>query len=92
MHIGYLRGHKIYYDKDLKWKYCDTNEEISKRPISNDHLTCPHCKNKFENDYDPDPCLGHLPGVKNACCGHGNQDQSYIVFNNGLIIRNFIVQ
>lgn len=29
----------------------------------------------------PDPCLGHLPGVKYACCGHG--DYGYVWFTNG---------
>lgn len=26
----------------------------------------------------PDPCLGMLPGVNNACCGHGNAHQAYV--------------
>jgi hypothetical protein len=30
----------------------------------------------------PDPCLGKLPGVVSACCGHGLL-QGYIVFENG---------
>ena len=30
----------------------------------------------------PDPCLGKLPGVISACCGHG-QFKSYIIFRNG---------
>ena len=29
----------------------------------------------------PDPCLGELPGVINACCGHGIQ-RGYILFSN----------
>ena len=33
-----------------------------------------------------DYCLGHLPGVANACCGHG-AGESYIQFTNGVIIR-----
>lgn len=32
-----------------------------------------------------DPCLGKLPGVKNACCGHGGD--GYIQFENGVIIE-----
>ena len=36
-----------------------------------------------------DPCIGILPGVKYACCGHGNQPYSagYIFFENGVVIR-----
>jgi hypothetical protein len=33
-----------------------------------------------------DPCLGTLPGVKFACCGHGVRD-GYIVFDNDVTIR-----
>lgn len=33
-----------------------------------------------------DPCLGALPGVSNACCGHGWQ-RGYIAFTNGVVIR-----
>jgi hypothetical protein len=33
-----------------------------------------------------DPCIANLPGVQNACCGHG-REQGYIMFDNGLIIR-----
>jgi hypothetical protein len=29
---------------------------------------------------NPDPCIGYLPGVTNACCGHGNDKDAYIVF------------
>lgn len=27
----------------------------------------------------PDLCLGWLPGVANACCGHGTVDKAYVV-------------
>ena len=29
---------------------------------------------------EPDPCIGYLPGVYNACCGHGNDNEAYITF------------
>ncbi len=38
--------------------------------------TCEHC-GKTSDGSDrfggPDPCLGHLPGVIAACCGHGKR-------------------
>ena len=34
-----------------------------------------------------DPCLGTLPGVQFACCGHG--DQGYLKLENGTILRGF---
>jgi hypothetical protein len=33
----------------------------------------PRCSN-------PDPCIGYLPGVYNACCGHGKSKDAYICF------------
>jgi len=27
----------------------------------------------------PDTCLGYLPGVSHACCGHGDVDSAYVV-------------
>lgn len=27
----------------------------------------------------PDPCLGHLPGLRFACCGHGSASLCYLV-------------
>lgn len=40
-----------------------------------------HCK-ACDKDYDsaePDPCLGYLPGVSHACCGHGDYGNAYVV-------------
>jgi len=46
---------------------------------------CKICNQKL--DYSkPDPCLGYLPGVKFACCGHGESDEGYIKFENGIAI------
>lgn len=49
---------------------------------------CPACHKRREKD-GHDPCLGKLPGVKFACCGHGGQGdcEGYIFFTNGKIIR-----
>lgn len=37
----------------------------------------------------PDPCIGYLPGVHNACCGHGNDAEAYMTFGRpeGLDVR-----
>lgn len=34
-----------------------------------------------------DPCMGILPGVIHACCGHGEEDRGYVFFENGVTIR-----
>ena len=33
-----------------------------------------------------DPCLGKLPGVAQACCGHGKAS-GYVIFENGVSLR-----
>ena len=57
--------------------------------IGNDIYTatrrCPACL-KPRTIEGHDPCLGTLPGVKFACCGHGVH-RGYISFTNGVIIR-----
>ena len=46
---------------------------------------CKRCK-KPPTKEGHDACLGTLPGVKYACCGHGEQP-GYIMFTNGVVIR-----
>lgn len=85
-----LRGHAIEQDANGTWMFCDTEEPTvstwHKRP-------CGHC-GRFGNSNDglPDPCLGTLPGVTNACCGHGNPDDSYVCFEGGVVLRGFTVE
>jgi hypothetical protein len=38
-----------------------------------------------------DACLGTLPGVIDACCGHGVKE-AYIIFENGVTIRGSLVR
>ena len=28
----------------------------------------------------PDACLGYIPGVSQACCGHGHTDSAFVYF------------
>lgn len=87
---GHLRGWPIYYHEGAEeWRFCDTDEPTvetwSKRP-------CGHCGlYGNSNDGEVDPCLGFLPGVTNACCGHGDPDMAYICFQGGLVLRGFDV-
>lgn len=59
------------------WLYDDN--EVS----TNIRRPCPKCGYISEKE---DACLGHLPGVRNACCGHGLYKGS-IEFDNGTIIE-----
>ena len=62
---GFRRGHLVIYDLDKKkWLYDDTKKPPTmERP-------CKRC-GKSPTPEGHDACLGILPGVKFACCGHG---------------------
>lgn len=75
------RGHLIE-PKGLDWIYSDTKEKVSE----NKNRVCAHCeKQNVVGDYDP--CLGKLPGLMNACCGHGVSESAYVQFLDGFCIR-----
>ena len=83
-------GHTIYFSgKDMNNnRYLPRDEKG--RFISEWKLKCPMCKRPVTKK-DHDPCIANLPGVKNACCGHGGE--GYIQFENGITIRgNFKVK
>lgn len=73
---SYLRGHKIELVDD-KWTYCDTGSSTA-----NDVRPCGYC-NKENTPEGHDGCLGTLPGVMNACCGHGEILETYVQFLDG---------
>jgi hypothetical protein len=79
--LGRAYGHDIITDKDGVTRYCD---DLS--ILGDDNLrACAKCgadPRLFDGD---DPCLAGLPGVRNACCGHG-RDQPYIEFDDGRVV------
>lgn len=50
-------------------------------------VDCRSCGRTYEPGEEPDPCLGTLPGVAEACCGHGNGSKAYVLFENGVLLR-----
>lgn len=82
-----LRGHPIVC-REGEWYYKDTDEPTvsgwKDRP-------CGRCGRKM-TEREHDACLGDLPGVVNACCGHGDREESYICFENGVTVRGFRVE
>ena len=61
----YHRGHFIEYDfSSEQWLYSD-----DKTPITVERA-CIRC-GRFPTPEGFDACLGYIPGVKSACCGHG---------------------
>jgi len=73
---GYFRGHPLVWING-NWVYEDNGAEI---PSNGGEIRpCKKCGAFFLLD-EVDPCLGILPGVDNACCGHGIHLQAYIRF------------
>ena len=86
---GTFRGHPIIF-KEEQWFYMDTMEPLP--AFGGELRPCAKCgSEKWSGDGHVDECLGLLPGVSNACCGHGDRSEAYIVFNNGIVVRNFVV-
>ena len=96
---AHFRGHPIHWDDAVisddglsvgAWLYSDTGERVG---FSSSVRPCAACGQVFAgaNHGDPDPCLGNLPGVDNACCGHGVRSQAYVRFTNGVVLRGFTI-
>lgn len=87
MITGYFRGHKIYWDEALfGWRYADDH---SLHPGWGGEIRpCAKCGAVF-GMHEPDPCLGVLPGVDNACCGHGIRTEAYVRFASHVVLRGF---
>ncbi len=77
---SYLRGHEIVFnDASECWCWADTGE-----PTIGEDRSCGRC-GKDETEEGHDACIAKLPGVVNACCGHG-QNEGYISFEDGRVI------
>ncbi len=77
-HDTTFRGHPIYWDGTI-FRYWDNH-----KPVKDTWLDrpCGHCG--LENTKEGhDGCLGNLPGVQNACCGHGGARIAYVQHDNG---------
>lgn len=77
---GLLRGHPIVFIND-EWLYKDSRQPtvwFKDRP-------CGFCGARNTVD-GHDGCLGILPGIMNACCGHGQAKETYVQFLDGISI------
>ena len=94
--IIFVRGNKVRYNERGELFDADTLEPIeffdpdtgeslgSKFPgLDISRVACPRCGRPSDGH---DNCLGYLPGVYFACCGHGAYE-GYIYFRNGIVIR-----
>lgn len=62
---AHSRGHPIHWDGNA-WVYEDGSPLLPERP-------CARC-GRPPTPEGHDHCLGILPGVTSACCGHGVAD------------------
>ena len=76
--MDYLRGHEIVFVNG-HWRFKDTMECTA---ATRERRSCGLC-GKPTTAEGHDDCLGTLPGVANACCGHGNIESAYVVFDDG---------
>lgn len=76
------KGHPIIVRGD-DWVYADTQQPVKR----GGERGCGFC-GLADTPEGHDGCLGTLPGVMNACCGHGNQCSAYTQYTDGRIKRN----
>ena len=64
-------------DEDTFGLFLDLEDDDFPTPV------CCNCGKApiIEDGIDADACWGVLPGVLNACCGHGNPDKAYIMLD-----------
>lgn len=85
------RGHEMVR-KNGVWCYADTGKATA-RPHDGKFLgrtlnhaeserPCGECGIKRTRE-GHDGCLGTLPNVRNACCGHGDVRDAYVQLNDG---------
>jgi hypothetical protein len=62
----------------------DPNGDLEKPP------PCKNCGHQKDMKGEPDGCLGFLAGVVDACCGHGDKENSYVHFQDGTVLEGFV--
>ncbi len=75
-----FRGHEIEIQNG-RFVFSDTKEIVAD---TWEDRPCGYC-NKFNTAEGHDACLGTLPGVMNACCGHGNVNEAYVQYPDGSV-------
>lgn len=81
---GHRRGHPIEWDAHhQQWRYADTQQLTGE---AGQERPCFHC-GQHATAEGHDPCLGTLPDVANACCGHGQEAEAYVQLEGGQVIR-----
>ena len=75
------RGHRIEWEGH-KWVFTDYGYPAMR--LYGKERPCTRCDNISRG---PDFCLGRMPSVRQACCGHGHPEDAYFTFHNGVEVR-----
>jgi len=83
-HKSTHRGHVIYCNRgEDSWYYADTGKLVSE---THKERACGNC-GRLETKEGHDACLSTLPGVMNACCGHGIGSDAYVQLQDERCLR-----
>jgi hypothetical protein len=81
---GYLRGHPVVcFAGEACERYADDLTPTVDEAGASVERPCVQCGLLSVPD-GPDPCMGMLPGVRAACCGHG-VEEPYVVVGHGTV-------
>lgn len=77
-----LYGHPMYFDSRC-WRFEDNGQPTAETWRTR---ACGACGRHATRE-GHDGCLGTLPLVRNACCGHGDTKKTYVQFAPGVSIH-----
>jgi hypothetical protein len=92
----FYRGHPTlcFVDEQIDPDYCSAwryVDDLTKTPQDSENTgverPCPAC-HRLSEPNGPDACLGWLPGVISACCGHGVEIPS-VVLETGVQLTGY---
>lgn len=78
-----LRGHMTICILGI-WYY----EDVPTPVAGNVRSSCGHC-GKNDTVEGHDGCLGTIPNIMNACCGHGNPREAYIQHWDSTVVQDW---
>ncbi|MDY6796983.1 MAG: hypothetical protein SWK76_17125 [Actinomycetota bacterium] len=93
MRHGYHRGHPtlIYEIKHADGSHEDIEVYAdNKVPVFEEERPCVRC-GRMPTEGGADACLGNIPGVTGACCGHGVYE-GFVTFGAAWYKRRLIVR
>ncbi|WP_040981051.1 hypothetical protein [Oceanobacillus jeddahense] len=77
-----LRGHDVEY-RNGQYVFADNGNPTA---TTWQDRPCGYC-GLYNTPEGHDGCLGTLPNVMNACCGHGDSNTAYVQFDKESTLR-----